>query len=742
MPTAPAPAPTVSGNIETQSAHISGSYEYQTHFHNHGWRVHSPFTNTAVRNRRGKGGNVTDGSGANRYAYSISAKEVHPADGYDGEQGGSFPAPTGARDEYSYAVSGSVWRSRVIDPQKAPCTANGSCFTDSRTENRQEDWNWRDSGTPTQTPDNRRDDSVRSAYAQEQTGAEGGQYRYGRSPEEITAAARGIRNLWETQGENGSYQSPDGRGHTFDQLAALGRGSLNMDRLVYGSMSALGRQIPAEYKDTYNRAVNHEINEGANFRQAWNRAGRDLAAPNNPNLSTAANTAAKSGAAARGFSAVGNYLGKASGLTPAISTLIPDTVAESVGRTTASARASADRWAGSDPDRQAYVEAGAAISGAALDATWGKGAAKAAKGKKAKHAERSGRHPDSGYPDSGNPAQAYARSAGRYADNIPRGGVSHDFADAYRYRQIGKAAESRFGNPSRFGRNPAEARPKPKTDSPKTRPGKNKTCSFHGSTLVKTHTGYKAIADIKTGDQVLAKNEHTGEISYKTVSAQYSNPYAQTVHIRISDANGKTQILMANTIHPFYANGKWIPSGSLKADDVLLDENGAAQTVLSVETKAEALTAYNLTVADFHTYFVKGAESGADAVWVHNDCDPAAKPDKPKRDLEEIKKQYDDEISDIEATSNYTGREAESRGGLKGALEEYARTGKEVGIKHPSNHIQKTENLLKKAKKVEKRIKNSTLSTADKQKLLDRINQLRQDIEPALNDAIRRRDGK
>ena len=111
-----------------------------------------------------------------------------------------------------------------------------------------------------------------------------------------------------------------------------------------------------------------------------------------------------------------------------------------------------------------------------------------------------------------------------------------------------------------------------------------------------------------------------GEISYKTVTAQYSNPYAQTVHIRISDANGKTQILMANTIHPFYANGKWIPSGSLKTGDVLLDENGAAQTVQSVETKAEELTAYNLTVADFHTYFVKGVGSGTDAVWVHNEC--------------------------------------------------------------------------------------------------------------------------
>ena len=120
----------------------------------------------------------------------------------------------------------------------------------------------------------------------------------------------------------------------------------------------------------------------------------------------------------------------------------------------------------------------------------------------------------------------------------------------------------------------------------------------------------------------------------------------------------------------------------------------------------------------------------------------ADKPEKPKRDLNEIKKQYENEISDIEGIANYTGREAESRGGLKGALEEYARTGKEVGVKHPSNHIQKTENLLKKAKKLERKIKNSTLSDNDKQALLNRINQFRQNIEPALNDAIRRRDSK
>ena len=31
----------------------------------------------------------------------------------------------------------------------------------------------------------------------------------------------------------------------------------------------------------------------------------------------------------------------------------------------------------------------------------------------------------------------------------------------------------------------------------------SKTCSFHASTLVKTQTGYKTIADIKVGNKVL-----------------------------------------------------------------------------------------------------------------------------------------------------------------------------------------------------------------------------------------------
>ena len=139
--------------------------------------------------------------------------------------------------------------------------------------------------------------------------------------------------------------------------------------------------------------------------------------------------------------------------------------------------------------------------------------------------------------------------------------------------------------------------------------------------IVKTQTGYKAIADIKAGDKVLSKNEHNGEIDYKTVTAQYSNPYTETVYIHIADAADQNQTLIANKIHPFYTNGRWIEAGSLKAGDILETANGEKQTVQSIVIKTEPLKAYNLTVQDFHTYFVKGKGAETDAVWVHNECD-------------------------------------------------------------------------------------------------------------------------
>ena len=149
---------------------------------------------------------------------------------------------------------------------------------------------------------------------------------------------------------------------------------------------------------------------------------------------------------------------------------------------------------------------------------------------------------------------------------------------------------------------------------------KSYTCSFHGSTLVKTADGYKAIARIRAGDRVFAKDEASGETGYKPVTAQYGNPYQETVYIEVSDGLGKIQTLVSNRIHPFYSGGKWIKAEDLKAGSRLFAENGAEQTVQSVTVKQEPLQAYNLTVADWHTYFVKGDKAETEGVWVHNEC--------------------------------------------------------------------------------------------------------------------------
>ena len=149
---------------------------------------------------------------------------------------------------------------------------------------------------------------------------------------------------------------------------------------------------------------------------------------------------------------------------------------------------------------------------------------------------------------------------------------------------------------------------------------KSYTCSFHGSTLVKTADGYKAIAHIRVGDHVFAKDEASEKTGYKPVTAQYGNPYQETVYIEVSDGLGKIQTLVSNRIHPFYSDGKWIKAENLKAGSRLFAENGAEPTVQSVTVKPEPLQAYNLTVADWHTYFVKGDKAETEGVWVHNDC--------------------------------------------------------------------------------------------------------------------------
>ncbi|MPX07433.1 hypothetical protein C0133_08570 [Moraxella catarrhalis] len=169
-----------------------------------------------------------------------------------------------------------------------------------------------------------------------------------------------------------------------------------------------------------------------------------------------------------------------------------------------------------------------------------------------------------------------------------------------------------------------------------------KTCSFHGSTLISTANGYKPISAIRIGDFVWSRDEYTGKYSYQPVTNWYHNQYQETVYVTIVDSQGNEQILISNAIHPFFAkvpydtitpvsseghdyqgeidHGVWVDASNLQAGYQLLSEDGTWQTIKSVSITKEALTAYNLTVDNTHTYFAS-AQGGKYGVWVHNaDC--------------------------------------------------------------------------------------------------------------------------
>ncbi len=111
-------------------------------------------------------------------------------------------------------------------------------------------------------------------------------------------------------------------------------------------------------------------------------------------------------------------------------------------------------------------------------------------------------------------------------------------------------------------------------------------------------------------------------MGYKPVTARYGNPYQETVYISLSDGIGNSQTLISNRIHSFYSGGKWIKTEDLKAGIRLLSESGKTQTVRNIVVKPKPLKAYNLTVADWHTYFVKGNRAETEGVWVHNAYPP------------------------------------------------------------------------------------------------------------------------
>ncbi|MFE4858567.1 HYD1 signature containing ADP-ribosyltransferase family protein [Streptomyces sp. NPDC056670] len=153
-----------------------------------------------------------------------------------------------------------------------------------------------------------------------------------------------------------------------------------------------------------------------------------------------------------------------------------------------------------------------------------------------------------------------------------------------------------------------------------------KTNSFPTGTRVLMADGTtKAMEDLHVGDKVMATDPQAGETRPETVTATITTPDDKdfTDLTLTSEANprGPPAKITSTHHHPYWSETRhqWVDAGELQLGEHLRRPDGTLLTVQTVRNYQYAVVTHNLTVDQFHTYYVL---AGATPVLVHN-CDDA-----------------------------------------------------------------------------------------------------------------------
>jgi hypothetical protein len=133
--------------------------------------------------------------------------------------------------------------------------------------------------------------------------------------------------------------------------------------------------------------------------------------------------------------------------------------------------------------------------------------------------------------------------------------------------------------------------------------------SFAPGTQVQTDRGFIAIENIQVGDLVFSKDDLTGEESHQRVTRV--NTHTSDELYRISVAG---EVISVTGNHPFWVAGKgWTAVSNIKQGDLLVTHDDKLFPVQQIELTEGGTSVYNLSVEDYHTFFVTGH-----GFWTHN----------------------------------------------------------------------------------------------------------------------------
>ncbi|MEV0561391.1 polymorphic toxin-type HINT domain-containing protein [Dactylosporangium sp. NPDC050588] len=172
-------------------------------------------------------------------------------------------------------------------------------------------------------------------------------------------------------------------------------------------------------------------------------------------------------------------------------------------------------------------------------------------------------------------------------------------------------------------RNEEESRPEAKEDAEES------TChSFDPDTAVLMADGaQKAIKDIVVGDIVTATDAATSETKAQTVTALHANLDTDLTDVAVVDSDGDIHVLETTDHHPFWSDtaNNWVDAAELTPGDRLRAADHRTMVVLKVYSRIQAKLMRDLTVGNFHTYYVVAGDT---PVLVHNNntaCDRSAR---------------------------------------------------------------------------------------------------------------------
>lgn len=129
----------------------------------------------------------------------------------------------------------------------------------------------------------------------------------------------------------------------------------------------------------------------------------------------------------------------------------------------------------------------------------------------------------------------------------------------------------------------------------------------------------RAIEELQPGDQVLASDPETGLTYAEEVTATILGEGSKNlVEITVdSTDNAESPSITATDHHPFWVPdlSEWVDATDLQSGEWLQTSTGTRVQISAVKRWTTSATVRNLTVADFHTYYVV---AGSTPVLVHN----------------------------------------------------------------------------------------------------------------------------